>query len=69
MAKKKEAAATPKKLRVTLTKSLITSKHHHRHIVRSLGLRRLNHTVEHFDTPVIRGMLAKVEHLVSVEEV
>jgi large subunit ribosomal protein L30 len=69
MAKKKEAATTPKKLRVTLTKSLITSKHHHRDIVRSLGLRRMNHTVEHIDTPVIRGMLAKVEHLVSVEEV
>lgn len=34
----------------------------------ALGLRRINHTVEHDDTPVIRGMIAKVQHLVTVEE-
>jgi len=34
-----------------------------------LGLRRMHHTVEQADTPVIRGMIFKVSHLVSVEEV
>jgi large subunit ribosomal protein L30 len=36
--------------------------------LRSLGLRRINHSVEHSDTPQIRGMLHKVRHLVEVEE-
>ncbi len=36
--------------------------------LRSLGLRRINHTVEHSDTPQIRGMLHKVRHLVKVHE-
>jgi large subunit ribosomal protein L30 len=36
--------------------------------LRSLGLRRINHTVEHSDTPQIRGMLHKVRHLVEVTE-
>ena len=36
--------------------------------LRSLGLRRIGHTVEHSDTPQIRGMIAKVAHLVEVSE-
>jgi large subunit ribosomal protein L30 len=36
--------------------------------LRSLGLRRIGHSVEHSDSPVIRGMLHKVRHLVEVEE-
>ena len=36
--------------------------------LRSLGLRRIGHSVEHSDTPAIRGMLHKVRHLVEVEE-
>jgi large subunit ribosomal protein L30 len=36
--------------------------------LRSLGLRRINHTVEHADTPQIRGMIHKVRHLVEVKE-
>jgi large subunit ribosomal protein L30 len=36
--------------------------------LRSLGLRRINHTVEHDDTPALRGMVHKVRHLVDVEE-
>jgi large subunit ribosomal protein L30 len=63
MAKKSE-----KVLRVTLTKSTITSKERHKRTVRALGLKRLNQTVEHADNPVIRGMIAKVSHLVTVEE-
>ena len=36
--------------------------------LRSLGLRRIGHSVEHTDTPQIRGMIAKVSHLVEVAE-
>lgn len=36
--------------------------------VRALGIRRLQQTVEHTDTPQIRGMIFKVRHLVVVEE-
>lgn len=35
-------------------------------VVRSLGLRRLNHVVERPDTPQVRGLIAKVAHLVEV---
>jgi len=36
--------------------------------IRALGLRRLGHTVEHGDSPSMRGMIFKVQHLVTVEE-
>jgi len=36
--------------------------------LRSLGLRRIGHSVEHTDTPQVRGMIAKVAHLVEVSE-
>lgn len=36
--------------------------------VRALGIRKLQHTVEHNDTPQIRGMIFKVRHLVEVVE-
>ncbi|HKZ30507.1 MAG TPA: 50S ribosomal protein L30 [Acidimicrobiia bacterium] len=57
-----------KNLTVTLIKSTIGQKPKTRATVRSLGLRRLQQTVEHRDTPDVRGMLARVAHLVQVEE-
>ena len=39
-----------------------------RDTLRSLGLRRIGHTVEHEDTPQLRGMVHAVRHLVEVEE-
>ena len=36
--------------------------------LRSLGLRRIGHSVEHADSPTIRGMLHKLRHIVEVEE-
>ena len=63
MAKKKE-----KVLRITLVKSPIGYSERQKGTVRALGLRRMNQTVEQVDTPVVRGMLAKVTHLVQVEE-
>jgi large subunit ribosomal protein L30 len=58
-----------KKLRITLVKSAIGYSERHKATVRALGLRRLNQTVEHVDSPTLRGMLAKVNHLVVVEQV
>ncbi|MGH8990573.1 MAG: 50S ribosomal protein L30 [Acidimicrobiia bacterium] len=55
-------------LRVTLVRSTIGSKPKHRGTVRALGLRRINHSVTLPDRPEIRGMLARVPHLVRVEE-
>jgi len=57
-----------KTLNVTLIKSTIGQKPKNRATVRSLGLRRMHQTVEHDDTPDIRGMLRKVQHLLKVEE-
>ena len=59
----------PKQLRITYVKSSIGYSERHKATIRSLGLRRLNQTVVQNDTPVLRGMLAKVAHLVKVEEV
>ncbi len=57
-----------KNLSVTLIKSTIGQKPKTRATVRSLGLRRVQQTVEHDDTPDVRGMLHRVAHLVKVEE-
>jgi len=56
------------KLKITLIKSPIGYSIRQKRTVKALGLNRLQQTVEQEDTPVIRGMLAKVSHLVEVEE-
>jgi large subunit ribosomal protein L30 len=55
-------------LRVTQVKSKIGVKPKHRGTLRALGLKRINHTVTLPDRPEIRGMLARVPHLVRVDE-
>ncbi|HTX45640.1 MAG TPA: 50S ribosomal protein L30 [Solirubrobacteraceae bacterium] len=55
-------------IRVTQRKSRNGSDKRQLATLRSLGLRRINHTVEVQDTPQIRGMLHKVRHLVEVSE-
>lgn len=66
----KSAKAPQSKLvRVTLVKSPIGYSKTHKATVRALGLRRMHQTVEHVDTPTLRGMLYQVNHLVKVEEV
>ncbi len=55
-------------VKVTLVKSAIGYTVRQKATVRALGLRRLGQTVEHMDTPAIRGMINKVSHLVRVEE-
>jgi large subunit ribosomal protein L30 len=58
---------TGKKLKVTLLRSVASTRESHRATVRGLGLRRINHTVELEDTPAIRGMINKVSYLVKCE--
>ena len=57
------------KLKVTQIRSKIGTKQNHRETLRSLGLKRINHTVLKEDRPEIRGMVHTVRHLVRVEEV
>lgn len=64
----KKTAPKEKFVRVTLVKSPIGYSVRQKRTVRALGLRRLYQTVEHVDTPVLRGMVNKVSHLVEVQE-
>ena len=57
------------RLRVRQVRSKIGRKQNQRETLRSLGLKRLNDVVVKEDRPEIRGMVATVPHLVSVEEV
>lgn len=65
MAKKK---SSPKMLRITYVRSAIGYSVEHKATIRALGLRKLNQSVVHADSPALRGMLRKVNHLVVVEE-
>ena len=56
-------------LRITQVRSAISTKPKQRGTLRALGLGRIDRTVEHPDRPEIRGMVARVTHLVRVEEV
>jgi len=62
------AKAKEKTVRVTLRKSVIGEKPKTRATVVGLGLRRIDQTVEMVDSPDLRGMLARVRHLVEVKE-
>ena len=54
------------KLKVTLTKSMIGLSPKQEATVRALGLRRIRQSVRHDDSPTVRGMIAKVTHVLSV---
>ena len=58
-----------KKLKITLTRSLIGNKKDQRATVRALGLGKIGTFAVQEDNPTIRGMIHKVEHVVKVEEV
>lgn len=57
-----------KKLEITLKRSVIGRKENQKRTVKALGLRKVNDTVVHDDTPAIRGMINTVSHLVAVKE-
>ncbi len=58
-----------KKLKITQTRSIIDNPKRQKRTIEALGLRRIRHSVVHKDTPQVRGMINKVKHLVTVEEV
>lgn len=58
----------PKTLEITLTKSPIGYHKSQKATIKALGLNKMHQTVEQEDTPVIRGMINKVSHLVAVNE-
>jgi len=59
----------PAKLRITYVKSSIGYNIRQKRTIKALGLRRIGDVVEQEDTPVIRGMVNRVGHLVQVQEV
>jgi large subunit ribosomal protein L30 len=62
------AKAQVKTIKVTLERSPIGFPVPQKATLQALGLRHLNQTVEHKDTPAVRGMLMKVIHLIRIEE-
>ena len=56
-----------KTVKVTLLKSISGANRGQRGTVRGLGLKKINHQVELVDTPAVRGMINKVNHLVRVD--
>ena len=57
-----------KKLRITLTRSIIGLSPKQEGTVRALGLRRVRQQVTHADTPTVRGMIAKAPHVLEVSD-
>lgn len=57
------------KVRITQVKSVIDRPKDQKATMVALGLRKINHSVEHNSTPQIEGMIKKVEHLLKVERV
>jgi large subunit ribosomal protein L30 len=56
------------RIKITQIKSTIGRPAKHGRIIRSLGIKKMHHTVEHNADPVILGQVKKVSHLVKVEE-
>jgi large subunit ribosomal protein L30 len=68
MARASKAAKAAATVKIKQIGSLIGCTDNQRACVRGLGLRRLHHVVERQDTPMVRGMIHKVPHLVAVVE-
>jgi large subunit ribosomal protein L30 len=58
-----------KKIKITQIKSIINRPGGQKRTIEALGLRRINHSVVHTETPQILGMVNKVTHLVKVEDI
>ncbi|MCL6615276.1 MAG: 50S ribosomal protein L30 [Firmicutes bacterium] len=65
---RKKVPVKQKQLQITWKHSAIGRAEVQKRTIAALGLRRLNQTVTHLDTPAIRGMVNKVRHLVDVKE-
>ena len=60
--------AAKKKIKIQYVRSKICTPVKHKLVVKGLGFTRLNQVIEREDTPSIRGMIAKIPHLVEVVE-
>lgn len=58
-----------KKIKITQIKSLIDRPSRQKKTIKALGLKKINHTVEHTPSAQILGMVKKIAHLVTVEEI
>ncbi len=58
-----------KKIKITQVRSIIGRPERQKRTMAALGLRKMHQTVEHEQSPQVLGMINKVRHLVSVEEV
>lgn len=56
------------KIKITQVRSAINRSKRQKATLLALGLKKLQQTVEHDDNPVIRGMIKKVEHMITVEK-
>ena len=65
---KKGPGANHNKIRLQWTRSAIAAPEKHKKVIRGLGFTRLNQTIEREDSASIRGMVAKVPHLVQIVE-
>lgn len=65
MATKKKSSGT---LKIRWVRSFISCPRNMRETIRGMGFRRMNQVIERPDTPNIRGMIARVHHLVEIEE-
>ena len=64
----KEAAPAGMKIQLKYVRSSIATPEKHKLVVKGLGFTRLNQVIEREDTPSVRGMVAKVPHLVQIVE-
>jgi large subunit ribosomal protein L30 len=62
-----EQQKSDRQIRVTLTKSLLGRPEKHRRVAKALGLTKSQRSVVHYDSPIIRGMINKISHLLTVE--
>jgi large subunit ribosomal protein L30 len=68
VSKKKAAAESSPTIKIQYVRSAIGSPEKHKLVIKSLGFKRLNQIVNRVDTPAVRGMVAKVPHLVKILE-
>ncbi|HYV75829.1 MAG TPA: 50S ribosomal protein L30 [Candidatus Binatia bacterium] len=65
---KKKTAPASAKIHLKYVRSAIATPEKHKVVIKGLGFRRLNQVIEREDSPSIRGMVAKVPHLVEIVE-
>lgn len=63
----KDNQKSDRQIRITLTKSLLGRPEKHRRVAKALGLTKSQRSVVQYDTPIIRGMVNKISHLLTVE--